>query len=572
MFHKGMSFLQKKVLFSSSFIVIVVIFIALFSKIALESRTSALPLDDFALNSTFDSDRLSIELFEDVTYEAYSYSFANGTREVAEKLQATDYIHTADVLHNDEKIGELTITARQIDNGDLFVFSNFTNTSDQAYTIPLKLTYKDQTAYDIFEYQQDIPQEHDNVFGIDYTTNVKGIFSFNKSEKEMMLSQNYISKQLIEKYGNGEQSVLRELVNEDLHMEATSGQDTVFDLKLRTTAGGQISENWFVIGNDALFSSDEEMAYYKNYTNHYFIRSQKWLVHGGNYSKLPWSVEPSTTLGYGRNLVQLQGKLFIDHYKKTKDRFYYNMLIDNVNNLLDFKGNQELWQTEYTSTWLKREYGITAPYTDTRHNENIALFLERAGEVLQNDDLASSYKRYANFLVSQQDIGNILPTENGYYVLDYYSPAQTKKTHVSLNHALGEMNFLFNAYQLSKNEDYLNTALQIKAAVEDIGTDWINPYTGDLWYQINEDYSFEGTDYEFLTLDDLMNALHYYEALNLPVPTLYGELINSKVNFIRDNNIPIDTILYEKLMASPYAAKIDGYEHVYTHDSDEAVN
>ena len=35
----------------------------------------------------------------------------------------------------------------------------------------------------------------------------------------------------------------------------------------------------------------------------------------------------------------------------------------------------------------------------------------------------------------------------------------------------------------------------IKKAVEDTGKDWINPENGDLWYQIDADFTFEGNDY-----------------------------------------------------------------------------
>ena len=42
-----------------------------------------------------------------------------------------------------------------------------------------------------------------------------------------------------------------------------------------------------------------------------------------------------------------------------------------------------LWETEYTSTWLKNNYGIIAPYTDTRLNENVALFLTQTGKAFK---------------------------------------------------------------------------------------------------------------------------------------------------------------------------------------------
>ena len=59
---------------------------------------------------------------------------------------------------------------------------------------------------------------------------------------------------------------------------------------------------------------------------------------------------------------------------------------------------------------------------------------------------------------NQKQRGNVIETENGYYIADYYSENQMKKTHVSLNHALGEMNFLLQTYEDSQNQEYLDTA------------------------------------------------------------------------------------------------------------------
>jgi len=337
-------------------------------------------------------------------------------------------------------------------------------------------------------------------------------------------------------------------------------------MKLRTTGKDQISENWFLLSKEELFSSEEEIAYYKNLTNYEFIKAPKWQTADGIYTKLPWSIEPGTKLGYGRNLVSQQGKAFAERYNDEKDRFYYDMLVNSVNYLFDFKGNDPIWKTEYTSAWLKREYGIIAPYVDTRHNENIALFLSRAGSILENEKIIKSDLLYADFLSTQSAIGNTLLTDNGYYILDYYSEQQTKKTHVSLNHALGEMNFLLETYKKTDKKKYLETALNIKEAVEDTGDEWINKTNGDLWYQINGDYSFEGKDYDMLTLRDLVQGISNFDELELPYnEEIYRELIEGKIRFIIENDVEISDVLYEDLLLLSYGDLIEGYEHIYSY-------
>ena len=111
----------------------------------------------------------------------------------------------------------------------------------------------------------------------------------------------------------------------------------------------------------------------------------------------------------------------------------------------------------------------------------------------------------------------MIETENGYYIADYFSENQAKKTHVSLNHALGEMNFLFRAYNDRDNQVYLDTALMIKKAVEDTGKGWINPENGDLfWYQINANFKFDGNDNPILTLVDLTKSISLFTEMEIP--------------------------------------------------------
>lgn len=492
-----------------------------------------------------------------------NFTLAPSKPVTTKRENATDITYTYDVSDAQKALGTLQIVVREIDNGDQFVFQQFTSKVDEPLALPIKLVVNKAKSMDYFSFEEPIEQEHDRVFGIDYTSNIKGIFTFNK-RYDILLSQNYISKQLTETYDDGSESRLRELIREDKTYSKThDNQVATFTLPLHTTAKNDISESWMLVSKDKLFDNEDERNYYKNFTNDKFIMSNKWLVADGTYTKLPWSVEPATKVGYGRNLVALQANKIAKLNDKVPQRFYYNMIVNSLNDLLLFKGDAAIWQTEYTSTWLKKDYGIQAPYTDTRHNENIALFLSQAGKLLNNKDVASSDLIYANFLADQERIDNILRTDNGYYILDYYSKHQTKKTHVSLNHALGEMNFLFKTYKKTNNKDYKNTALAIKQAFEDTGLDWINQTNGDLWYQIDGSGKLSGKDYDVLTLEDLIASLTLYEELDIPYDlSFYYTLISSKLVYLMSNDVPMPIKLYENLTTLGFASIIEGYDHV----------
>lgn len=516
-------------------------------------------------NQTIKGDsNISIALNDDLaTLQYKGYTFKNELVETEKGIESEDTTYTYDVYEKRSQVGKLTVTVREVSNGDQFVFTKFENQSDKDITLPTSLVLQDTYSYKFNNFVEEEPvREHDRVFGIDHTTNVKGLYSISGKhdfEYDLFLSQNYISKQLTTEYEDGEISTLRELVSEDRYIDINQDNNTMsFNLLLRTTGGGQISENWFILSKEKLFENEEVLNSYKSKTNYNFIHAQKWLTADGNYTKLPWSIEPGTKLGYGRNLVALQDKTAMDGYRQTKERFYYDMVVNSVNNLLNFKAaDDKLWETEYTSTWLKRDYGIRAPYTDTRHNENIALFLTNAGKELGIESIEKSYLLYADFLSNQEKMGNVIATDNGYYITDYFSEDQTKKTHVSLNHALGEMNFLLSTYKETSDEKYLETALAIKRGVEDMGTKWINPENGDLWYQINGDYTFYGEDYETLTLEDLTTSLTNFREMDIEYDEVFHELVKSKCEYIVKSNIEIlnstVTILNELGLGEPFA-------------------
>ena len=403
-----------------------------------------------------------------VTMESSRFSFKPIDTKTRNGIRTTDTELSYEVIGRLSKIGDLTITIRKLDNGDQFIFNQFVSTGFTSKTLPLQISFNDVDSYDFYNFSEEEPvREHDNTYGVDYVTNVKGLYKLKENDQakyQLYLSQNIISKELTQSYTENNKSILRDFIAEDPHLHISDLKNKKrqtdgiqFELTLKIDDKNQISENWFLLSKEELFSDEEVLEKYKNETNHNYLHTPKWNTADGNYTKLPWSIEPGTELGYGRNLVAMQDKTSLNYYVETKERFFYDMVINSINHLENFRNSKDtLWETEYTSTWLKKDYGITAPYTDTRHNENIALFLTQAGKELGIQEIENSYILYADFLSSQKERGNVIETENGYYIADYFSENQTKKTHVSLNHALGEMNFLLQTYKDSGNQEYLD--------------------------------------------------------------------------------------------------------------------
>ncbi|GLH64383.1 hypothetical protein [Parageobacillus sp. G301] len=473
-------------------------------------------------------------------------------------IKAKDKNYYYKIKDKNKILANLRVTIRAIDNGDKFIFTRITNYSKQNIYTYLIIPLSNTTAYNLEKYSDrgKIIRQHDHVFGIDPTSHPIGVLNaYNKNQTvaSMMLGKNYISKQLVKRYSKTRASYVREFLEETdnykIHLNSKT-KSTFINLNLKTQSNS-IGESWVLISNQLLFKNKNNMDYWMKRSIEEYISTHKWLTADGPYFKLPWSIEPATKMGFGRNLGYMQGDDFVSNYSFTKERFFYNMIINSLADLDVFSHGEirnnkvSVFQTEYTSTWLKREYGITAPYIDTRHNEFIALFLKKAGTTLNINNLKNANLIYADFLVKQAAIGNTINLKSGYLINDYFS-TDGKKTHVSLNHVLGEMRFLLDAYKQTKNQKYLNVAMQIRKGVESLGTKWLRK-DGDTWYQVNRDLKFFGRDYKLLTLGDLLYSQKSWEEVGYKRSPVFDILIKSKYKYLTNINYPIKPNILNEL-------------------------
>ena len=99
----------------------------------------------------------------------------------------------------------------------------------------------------------------------------------------------------------------------------------------------------------------------------------------------------------------------------------------------------------------------------------------------------------------------------------------------------------------------------IKKAVEDTGKDWINMENGDLWYQIDADFKFDGNDYPILTLVDLTKSISLFTEMDIPYNPVLIQLIDLKIDFIIENKIEVKNTTIDALKQLGIAEKIYDY-------------
>ena len=146
---------------------------------------------------------LHIQLDENkAVMESNGFSFKLIDSKTRNGVQAVDIEHTYDVMERLFKVGELTVTTRKLNNGDQFIFNRFVNTRSTETTLPLEIRFTNADSYDFFDFNDEEPvREHHKTYGVDYTTNMKGLYTLKEKEAteyELLLSQNYISKELVE--------------------------------------------------------------------------------------------------------------------------------------------------------------------------------------------------------------------------------------------------------------------------------------------------------------------------------------------------------------------------------------
>ncbi|KZN99970.1 hypothetical protein [Pseudobacillus badius] len=426
--------------------------------------------------------------------------------------------------------GKLKVKVRTIDNGDRFVMMQLRNATNEPLSLKADVQQSKANDYYFINWRRDIKErKHDPVIGKDVTTPPSGLLRYSADGRflyEAVVSKQYQSAVKTQLYENGRQSTVRELTAEK---ETLQHKMDGFSFSLEAPPN-QLAEQWFLLAKEPLFKNGDGLSSWIDFQHAHYKEVNNWFTVDGAIKKLPWSIEPFTKEGYGRHLGTLIEKEAIDRYFKYGDRYFYDLMVQSAANLLEYRQQQKstVWKTEYTSTWLKQKYEITSPYLDTRHNELIALYLYRIGKEFDKKELTGALTDYADYLLNLIKIDNIVHTPKGYLPADYYSAHQGKQfIHTSLNHALGEANLLIDAYKATGQKKYLLAARQIRLGVESLGTKWIRP-NGDLWYQVNRDLTFDGNDYEQLTLDDLERHEKKWQALGGSKSRMLQTLIESK--------------------------------------------
>ncbi len=490
-----------------------------------------------------------------IVYEQKDYSVSVTTpsmislkfaEERTHRMENTvDIIREFDVKFFGTGAGKYSITERTLGNGTVFLFERFENAGLFSYEIDTALALLDDVEVTAKSWNPiTVEHPHHSVFGKDPTVNPFGrvVAANQDTTLELIVGNVYVSKALVKEYERGKVSKVRELDQEFREVGIAANRIS----KSASVGKDDIAESWTLIAQAPLFTSDDEEDAYVDFALHNQTTQLNWLTMDGPFTKLPFSIDPSTEMGYGRVIGRIEDDVALDWHGKSGSLFFESMVLNSRVNLLTYIGEFEgtRWPSEYTSTWLSNAYGVRAPYVDTRYNEYVAFFLDKtAREFPEGVSDAKLYVPvYADYLLSRVEAGEIIEAGDGYLIVDYFDEdPETSITHASLNHELGGLKILLTAFQNTGDDQYMNTAKDVLTGIESFGRadgGWIRE-NEDLWYQARPDGTFSGDDYPQLTLLDLLETQKLLEELKWGRNAYFDQMIDSKLRYLASEEVEL---------------------------------
>ncbi|MEW9121977.1 MAG: hypothetical protein AB2421_04630 [Thermotaleaceae bacterium] len=293
-------------------------------------------------------------------------------------------------------------------------------------------------------------------------------------------------------------------------------------------------EQWGIIGKEALIDWDHPTASeHLRVADFNRVRKQG---QEGIYYFTPATYSPTSPTSFWFNPAYHIGEVFI---RTEGARFFEDFGLVSLYQALRSQNKQGYWWSTPRSNWLFEDYGIDGSFYDTRFSTDAAIFLLKGYEKYKEDSFLEAARKYGEYLLQFAEDHHYKTENGGWLVMDYgHDLKPGVKTHVSLNHLLTEMNFLYHLYILTEEEAYIDLADRIRLAVKDTVDDWIKN-NGDLWYAYQVDGTYGKMDYPVLTLKDLRISQRIIAQIEGAQDPDFERLIQSKEGYLIENNMSL---------------------------------
>lgn len=297
-------------------------------------------------------------------------------------------------------------------------------------------------------------------------------------------------------------------------------------------------QNKDFIGEYWTFESDRKIINWNKDIFDLLIRhdlgiDRRWS-YDGYYFQTPSSYLPSGKDILYKHPANYTGAYFI---KNPINDFFKEMGYVMTKVCIKNQNDVGYWPTGPKSTWLEKDFKIKNNFYDTRFNTDFAVSLLHGYQLYNDKEFLKAALLYAEFFADFAKNNSYKIEQGGILVQDYGGLDDNEPTHVSLNHHLAELNFLYELYYVTNEKSYLDLADEMLLGVENTKFRWILP-DGNLNYAL---YYTKDTnqmvDYPYLTYNDLYQTKHILEKLFQKESEAINHLMESKKYYMDKNNI-----------------------------------
>ncbi|MCQ2559795.1 MAG: hypothetical protein MJ157_03705 [Clostridia bacterium] len=274
-----------------------------------------------------------------------------------------------------------------------------------------------------------------------------------------------------------------------------------------------------------------------------FLNDNHRFNYDGYYYISPYNYQPTGENYYYR----MPSPYIVTKYINELNTVATDMLgIAMLDIMLPLQNTSGYFPTAPSSEWLEKAYGIGANFYDTRFSTEAAQVYLAAYQKFGIEKFGQASQKYGKFLLNYASKHHfqILGSDGqiGWLVEDYWSPQAVTPTHCSLNHQINEIRYLYDLASVNQQREYQELANQMLLGIKLSCSEWILP-DNNLVYALLSDHSTLGTDYPYLTYNDLFllqQALSKYQGKKDPDLQI---LMEHKLLWMQKNQI--DGYYYE---------------------------
>lgn len=237
---------------------------------------------------------------------------------------------------------------------------------------------------------------------------------------------------------------------------------------------------------------------WSNYCNN---GSGRWCYDGYYFEA------PSTYVPSGENVYYWLPAAYLVNsfaHQSKAARGAEDLAVCMMDVLLLGQTEQGFFPTKSYSQWLSSSYGIGAGFYDTRFNSDLMEIIVYLWNYHRSDVYRAAMERYCQFYLAFAENFHMDTASGGWLIPDYWSQDMAAIPHTSLNHQLAETKVLYEMAAILERDDLTALADNMLLAVQDTGMNWVRT-DGDLHYSISRAGEYGGTDYPYLTYNDLFH-------------------------------------------------------------------